>query len=315
MKQFLATACLTVVALAAFVPTSDANGGLFRRGRGCNDCASAPCDAPCASVAAPAPAPAPAPIQYEDRKVKVVKNVWKDKEIEVLECRQVMSQEKYFYTVSVPVWNDVKRMVTVSTPVCKEVDYVYTIMTPKTLQKTVPCTTYTCTTEMVKEMVPVCRTVCVNYVDECGRCCTRRERVTEMQERTRCVVKRVPVVTERVVNYTVCEPVQHKGKKMVTEFVRSEKEVTERVCSFNQEKREGVRNVCNTVTEKVKRMVKVCEQVVTEEVVRVAINQPCEAPCAPACDDCGNGHGRRGLFGGGLFRRGGHGNRGCDGCN
>jgi hypothetical protein len=211
----------------------------------------------------------------------------------------------------VPVWNDVKRMVTVATPTYKQVDYTYTIMVPKTLQKTVPYTTYTCQTEMIREQVPVCRTVCVPYVDECGRCCNRIERVTEMQERTRCVVKRIPVTTERVVNYTVCEPVQQQGKRTVCEIVHTQSERIDKVCSFNQEKREGVRNVCNTVTEKVKRMVKVCEQVVTEEVVRVAINVPCEAPCAPVCDDGGNGHGRRG----GLFRRGGRGGHGHGGCD
>jgi len=309
MKQFLGTACLTMVALLGMVQITEANGGLFRRSRGCCD---APCDAPCAPAVAQAPVAAPE-VKYEERKVKVYTNVWKDKEIEVLECKRVTTEEKYHYTVSVPVWTDAKRKVIVCTPVNKQVDYTYTVMVPKTMQKTVQCTTYQCTTEMVKEMVPVCRIVCTTVVDECGRCCVRRDRVTEMQEVTRCVVKRVPVVTDRVVNYTVCEPVQHKGTKTVCEIVRSEKEETYKVCSYTQEKREGTRMVCSTVTEKVKRMVKVCERVESEQTIKVAINTPCAAPCAPACDDCGSGHGRgRLLGGGGLFRRG-HGASGC--CN
>jgi len=300
MKQFLGTACLTMVALMGLVQTTEANGGLFRRGRGCCD---APCDAPCANVVAQAPAP----MQYEDRKIKVYKNVWKEQEIEVTECRRVTSQEKYHYTVSVPVWTDAKRRVTICTPVSKEVDYTYTILVPKTMQKTVQCTTYQCVTDHVKQMVPVCRTVCVNYVDECGRCCTRRETVTEMREVTRCVVRRVPVVTDRVVNYTVCEPVQHQGKKMVCEIVRSEREETYKVCSYNQEQREGVRTVCNLVHEKVKRKVQVCERVESEETVRVAINTGCASDCH---DDCDNGRRHGGRARGGLFRRG---SSGC--CN
>ena len=194
MKKFLGTACLTIVALVGLAQVAEANGGLFRRSSGC-------CDTPCATT--------PAPVKYEERKVKVYKNVWKEKEVEVLECKRVTTPEEYTYMVSVPVWTDAKRKVTVCTPTSKEVDYTYTVMTPKTMEKKVQCTTYNCVTEMVKETVPVCRTVCVTCVDECGRCHTRRERVTCMEEVTRCVVKRIPVVTEQTVKYTVCEPVQH----------------------------------------------------------------------------------------------------------
>lgn len=296
MKQFLGTACLTIVALIGLVQTTEANGGgLFRRSRGS-------CDAPCAEPCATTTAVAPAPIQYEDRKVKVYKNVWKEKEVEVLEHRRVTNEEKYTYTVSVPVWTDAKRMVTVSTPVSKVVDYTYTVLVPKTMQKTVQCTTYQSVTDVVKEMVPVCRVVCVNVVDECGRCHTRRETVTEMREVSRCVVRRVPVVTDRVVNYTVCEPVQHKGQKTVCEIVRTQREETYKVCSFNQEQRQGTRMVCSTVAEKVKRKVSYCERVESEEIVRVAINVPCASDCHDDCDQGGRRHGGRAR--GGLFRRG-----------
>ena len=40
-----------------------------------------------------------------------------------------------------------------------------TVMVPKTVQKKVSVTTYQCTTQNVVEQVPVCKTVCVNYVD------------------------------------------------------------------------------------------------------------------------------------------------------
>src|SRR5262245_37123247 len=157
MKKCLATACLTALALLGLAQVSEANGGLFRRNRGC-------CDAPCAQTA---PAPAPAP-QYEERKVTVYKQVMKEKEIEVLECKRVMVDEKFTYTVCTPVWTDQKRKVTVCTPTQKEVDYTYTIMTPKVVQKEVQVTTYNCITENVVEKFPVCRTVCVTYIDECG---------------------------------------------------------------------------------------------------------------------------------------------------
>jgi len=300
MKQFLGTACLTIVALIGLAQITEAKG-LFRRSSGCG---STPCAAPCE---APCAAPAPAPIQYEERKITVYKNVMVEREIEVLECRRVMSEEKYTFMVSVPVWNEAKRLVTYCTPVSKQVEYTYTVLVPKTMQKKVNVTTYNCVTETVVEKVPFCRTICVQAVDECGRCYMQRQTVTETRDVTRCIVKRIPVVTEQMVNYTVCEPVTHKGMRTVCEIVRNTREETYKVCSYTQEKREGVRTVCNVVTEKVKRKVQVCERVASEQVIRVAIAQPCAAPCATTSySNCG-GH-RGGMFnGGGLFRRGGGG--------
>src|SRR5437879_364594 len=107
-------------------------------------------------------------------------------------------------------------------------------MVPKCVEKKVQCSTYRCERVMITEKVPVCRTVCVTCVDECGRCHTRREVVTEMVERTRCVVKRIPVVEERTVMVTVCEAVQHKGKKTICEIQHNVREEVVKVCTFER---------------------------------------------------------------------------------
>lgn len=293
MKQFLALGFLATVAFFGLTQDSQANGGMFRRCRGGCDsgCASAPC----------APA-APVEVKWEERKVKVAKQVMKEKEIDVLECRRVMKDVPYTYTVCVPVTKQEKRIVNICTPTTREVDTTWTVMTPKTVEKKVQCTTYTCERVNITEKVPVCRVVCVTYVDECGRCCTKRERVTEWCEQTRCVIKRTPVVTEKTVLVTICEPVIHKGKKTICEYVNTPKEVMVNVCTYNHEKREGVRQVCETVTEKVKRKVQYCETVWEEQTIRVQVGGACASDCG---SDCGHGRGHRG----GIFRRGG----GC--CN
>lgn len=287
MKKFLVIACLTAVALVGVAQVSEANG-LFRRNRGCDSCGN-PCEAaPCAPVEQ----------KFEERKVKVYKQVMTQKEIEVLECRRVTKEEKYTYTVCVPVVKEEKRKVTVCETVTREVDATWTVMTPRVVDKKVTCTTYQCVREMVTEQVPVCRVVCVTCVDECGRCYTRRERVTCMEERTRCVIRRIPTTTEQIVKVTICEPVQHKGKKTVCELVRSEKEVMVKVCSYEHQQREGTRTVCSTVTEKVKRKVNVCELVAEEVTVRVPV-----CPTSTCSNDCSTGHRSHG----GLFRRGSRG--------
>lgn len=270
MKHLLATAVLATVALLGLTQDSQANGGSFRRCRG-------GCDSGCASAPS-----APAPVKYEDRKVTRYKQVMTEKEIDVLQCKRVTREEKYAYTVCVPVTKQEKRKEIVCTPVKKEVEYIYTVMVPSTVQKKVQCTTYRCVRATITEKVPVCRTVWVTCVDECGRCHTRRERVTVMEEQTRCVVKRIPIVTEQVVNVVVCTPEQRKGMRTICEFVRSEREVMVNVCSFEHQKREGVRTVCELVTEKVKRKVQVCTMVAYEETVRVAVGG------ASSCNDCGH---------------------------
>jgi hypothetical protein len=305
MKQLMATAFLATVALFGMTQVSEANG-LFRKCKGGCDsgCASAPCaSAPCATVA-------PAPVQYEERKVKVAKQVWTDKEVEVLECKQISRQEKFVYTVCVPVTTQEKRTAIVCSTVSKQVAYDYTVMVPSTVQKKVQCTTYQCVRETVCEMVPVCKTVCVTCVDECGRCHTRRERVTVMEERTRCVTKRIPTTKEVIVNVTVCEAQVQKGKRKVCEIARSERDVVVNVCSYERQEKVGTRMVCHTETVKVKRKVNVCTTVPYETTVKVAIC-PTTA-CSTGCDSCGScdscGHAKRH---GGLFRRG-HGSSCCN---
>ena len=353
MKHFFAAAVLASVAFLGIVPDSQAHGFNRRCSRG--GCDSAPCAAPYATTAVPVQPVAP---KYEERKVVRYKPVMVEKEIEVLECKRVLREEKYTYTVCVPVTKQEKRRVVVCEPVYKDVEYTYTVCVPvtvqekrkeivctptykevdrvwtemvrSTVQKKVKVTTFECIRENIVETVPVCRTVRVNCVDECGRCYTRCERVTVMEQRTRCVVKRIPVEREVIVNEVVCTPVERKGKvqvcemvrterdvlvnvckfdhqqkkgvKKVCEMVRVEKDVLVNVCSFEHQKREGVRTVCDVVTQKVKRKVMVCEMQQYEETVRVLVGGG--APCHTDCySDCGHG-GRRGIF-----RRGG----GC--CN
>ena len=157
----------------------------------------------------------------------------KQKEVEVVQCKRVMVPEKYFYTVCVPVYKEEIRKVIVCSTVMKEVEYTCTVMVPKTVQKKVMCTTYKCETVMVKEMVPVCKTVCVTAVDECGRCYTHRERVTCMEERTRCVDQADAGRhgADRQLRHRVRSGAT-KAKKMVCEIVRSEREEMVKVCSF-----------------------------------------------------------------------------------
>ena len=191
---------------------------------------------------------------------------------------------------------------TVCTPIRKEVPYTYTVMIPKTVQKEVTCTTYKCENVMVKEMVPVCKTVCVTCTDECGRCYTHRERVTCMEERTRCVVNRIPVTTKQLVNVTVCEPMVKQGMKTVCDYVMSTKDVPVTVCSYESKVMQGTRTVCEYKTEMVKQKVKYCEMVASEKTIQVPV---CSTSCSSPCSDCGVTTHHRG----GLFRRGG----GC--CN
>jgi hypothetical protein len=282
MKQLMVTAFLAMVALVGLTADSQANG-LFRRARGgCGGC-EAPCAAPCA----------PAPVQYEERKVKVAKHVWKEKEVEVMVCTPFTREEKYTYIVCCPVTKEEKRKQVICTPTYKEVDCEYTVMVPKQVEKKVKCVTYKCDREMIVEKVPVCRTVCVQYVDECGRCCTRREHVTVMEERTRCVVKRTPIETEQTVCVTVCEPVVQKGKKRVCEIVRTEQDVMVKVCSIERKEMQGTRTVCEYKNVPTKRMVKYCETTWEDAVVRVPV---CSTSCCSPCDDCGH-HRRGGFFG------------------
>jgi hypothetical protein len=283
MKQLMVTAFLATVAL--FGLTADSQAGLFRHSRGgCGGCET-PCAEPCAPAAAP---------QYEERKIKVAKHNWVEKEVVVNECQRFTREEKYTYTVCVPVNKQEKRTIIECSTVSREVDCTYVTMVPRTEKKMVKCVTYQCVRETICEKVPVCRTVCANYVDECGCCRTRRETVTVMEDRTRCVVKRIPIETEREVCVTVCDRVETKGKRTVCDVVRTPREVMVNVCSIEHKPMEGVRTVCEYKTVPTKRMVKVCETTWEEQTIRVPV---CSTSCSSPCNDCGDsGHQRRGCF-------------------
>jgi len=293
LKRLSVHGLLALVALLGIVVESQAKGGLFRRSSGCGGC-----EAPCA--AAPVMPVAQVAPQFEDRKVTAYKYVTVEKEIDVVVCRTVMKDVPYTFTVCVPVTKQETRKQTYYQTVQKEVEYKYTVLVPRTVQRTVKQTTYRCETEQIVEKVPVCRTIRVSCVDECGRCYTRCERVTVMEDRTRCVVKRIPVVQDVVINEVVCDRVEKVGKRIVCDVVPQVRDVVVNVCTMTYEKREGVRKVCEVVRENAKQKVQVCQQVAYETTVRVQIGG---GECAPTCDvGYGGGHGGRR---GGLSRRGG----------
>src|SRR5205807_1256015 len=100
--------------------------------------------------------------------------------------------------VYVPVTKQEKRKITRYNVVRKEVDVMYTVLVPKTYQETRKVNYYEIETKMVKEVVPVCRRVRVQTVDECGRCCYTYQTVNENVEVTRCVRNLIPKSKEVV---------------------------------------------------------------------------------------------------------------------
>jgi len=346
MKRLFGSALLAVVAI--FALESQASAGLFRQSRGCNDCGSG-YGGGYGSVAVVADC-APAPVQFVEQKVIQYRQVMVEREIESIISRPVTREEKFVYDVRVPVTTQEKRVETFFTSVQKEVafnytvcvpvtvqekrtvtefirvekqvPYTYTVMVPRTVQKTVKVTSFQCVTENVTEMRPVCQVVSVPCVDACGNCFTRCERVTVMQPFTRCIVKRIPIVSDVVVNETICEAQVRQGtrvvcelvpqprevivnvcrietrpmvgKKMICELVPQSREVLVNVCSFAVEKRTGTRLICDMVQEKVKQKVQVCQMVAEEVVVRVPVCAPTTSyyPVDTGCNQ------------GGWFRRG-----------
>src|SRR5205085_3509732 len=108
------------------------------------------------------------------------------------------------------------------------------------------------------ETVPVCRSVCVPVVDECGRCCYTMQRVTENVEVTRCVRTPIYKTKEVMVNLVKCETEARVGKRCVVDVVPVVKDVVVNVCSLVRQEKVGVRTVCDYKTEAVKRTVKTC---------------------------------------------------------
>ena len=359
MKRLLMSSVgLLALGLVALTP-ADSFGFGCRRACGGNS----GCGSPCATTAVCATT-APATVEYVERKVTRYKDNWVEKEItekvskmvatkekykywtmeskttptkrKVTVHKQVMADEEFTYTVNVPQMKTEKRKETFYTSVNKNVEYEYTVMVPRTVVEKRMVTSYVCQTNVVKEMVPVCRTVrvaCCDPCDPCGRVRYTCQRVTEMQEVCRTVVTRVPVQKEVEVSRIVCDAEKRKGTRTVCELVKGEREVDVQVCNYVQEQRKGKRTVCRLVAEEREEVVNVvtCEKVeregervvhtcVTEDVKRkVKVNQPIaevvteRVPVSTCAVSTGCGHSRGcGLCsGGGLFRNRGH---GCGGC-
>ena len=281
LNVIVATLCL-----AALLPSASSASGWLRRCGGCCD------SAPCTTAAA---APAKAEPKYEDRVVTRYKAVTKEKEVEV--CVNTMVAKDVKRTVMVPVTVKEKRKVIDCVPTWKEVECKYIELVPHVEKVKVKQTCIERHRKEIEETVPVCRLVRTQCVDDCGRCYTKCERVTEMVKVKRCVVECVPVTREVEVCRTVCDRVDKTGKRKVCDYVRQEKEVE--VCVVRCEPQERVCKVWECVQTKEKRKVSYCEMVPYQETIRVCVS--------PACDSCcDKGCGQRRIFGG-LFNR-------CGGC-
>jgi len=285
-RSLLVSVFVAVLGVAALLPSASSASGWLRRG--CGGCDNCPAPAPCPVVTPPPPPE----IKYEDRVVTRYKPVTREKEVNVTIHKAVPREVKQ--TVMVPYTVKELRMVTECIPSYREVEYHYTEMVPRIIKEKVNQTVTERRIKQVEVTVPVCRIVTTPCVDECGRCYTKCERVTEMQKTTRCVVECVPVTREVEVCRTVCDRVERVGKRKVCETQQREREVE--VCVIRCRPEERVCKVYDCVPETVKRKVVYCEMVPYQETVRVAV-------CPPRCDTgCDSGCGHR-IFGG-LFRHG-----------
>lgn len=274
LKVFVA-----MLSLAAMLPSAASAFGGLRRS--CGGCEVAPC--------APAPAPAPVEVKYEERTVTRYKPVTKEKEVTCFVNKLVPREVKC--TVMVPYTIKEKRVVSVCVPTFRDVECKYTEMVPRIIKDKVTRTVTERRVREVDDVRQVCRTVCTPYTDECGRCCTKCERVTETVPCKRYVVDCVPV--ERVVEtYRVeCDRVEKTAIRKVCDMHREDREVE--VCVVRCRPEERVRTVYDCVPEKVTRKVTYCEMVPYQETIRVPV-------CPPVSCDSGCGHGR--VFGGFLSR-------------
>jgi hypothetical protein len=279
---------LAALAVAMLPGESQAFG---RRKTCCNDiappcCAPAPCGAPAVV--------APAPVKYVAQTVTKYKQEIIEKDVVSTVHKLVQREEKFKYTVNVPVTVAEKRLVTyckivqkevpytynvcvpVVTPekrlvtyckiVEKQVPYTYTVMVPSTVQKTVKQTFYHCVPEVVTHTVPVCSIVRVPVVDACGCCTYVCQRVTEMKTVSCTVMKQVATVKDVVINEVICTPVKKDGVKIVCEPVTYQQEVTVNVCTYKMEAKTGVRMVCEPVTYQQEVTVNVCSYKTEERV-------------------------------------------------
>ena len=285
-------------------------------------CASSACEA--------APCAAPAP-QYEERKVTRYKAVMSERDVtqavtkmvqkqenftytvmvphtvaekrKVTEYNTVQEQQPYTYTVMVPRTVAEKRKVTEYNTVQEQQAYTYTVMVPHTVTENVSHTVMRRVTEQVTESVPVCKIVRTSG-DACGGCASSCERVTVMEQRTRCVTKCVPETVTVACNKTVCTAEQRQGTRTVCKTVPVVREITVNRTECVAEQRQGTRTICVPVTENVTHKVQVCTQVPYEETIRVQVcgssscgSDSCGSACSSssetACSTCSSGHSRR----------------------
>ncbi|MCI0680564.1 MAG: hypothetical protein L0Y71_00550 [Gemmataceae bacterium] len=274
---------VAILGLTALAPsTASAFGGLRRS---CGGCEVVAC--------APAPAPAPVEVKYEERTVTRYRPVTKEKEVTCFVNKMVPREVKC--TVMVPYTIKEKRTVTVCVPVFHDVECKYTERVPRVVKEKITRTLTERRVHPYEDLVPVCRVVCTPCVDECGRCTTKCERITEMRKVTRHKIECVPVVREFEVSRVEWDCVEKVGVRKVCEMRREQREIEVSLVRCRPE--EVTRTVYDCVPEKVTRKVTYCEMEPYQEVIRVPV-------CPPTTECCGSGCGGR-MFGG-LFRRGCH---------
>src|SRR5262249_5905189 len=206
--------CLASLVAIGVLPVESRAFGLRRSGGCCESspCASSPCAAPC-EVAVPAPP------KMVERTITRYRPEWKEQEVTVNVCKMVPREEKFTYAVMVPVTKQENRKVTTYQRVSREVEYQYTVLVPRPYQEKRVVNYCEYETKIVKQTVPVCRTVCVPVVDECGNCCYTRQTVTENVEVARCVRTPIYKTREVMVNLMKCETEARVGKRCVVDVV------------------------------------------------------------------------------------------------
>jgi hypothetical protein len=222
--------------------------------------------------------------------------VWKEREDTVTVYTRVPREEKFEYTVCIPVTTQEARKVVVCNFVPKEVEFKYVVSVPHTTPVTRKVTQYTCEPYVVECEVPCYSTVMVSCCNPCGGisyCC---QQVCTMQKVQRTMMKQVPHEVEVTVNVCTYEPVEKVGKRTVCERVMVEKEITVNVCHMTTEKRTGSRVVYDCVPSQRKVMVKYCELVPV-----VMQPAPVAVPVMANCDTCNTCYQPSGCFQGCSF--------------
>jgi len=299
MKK-LVVASVAVAALL-LATASDAQASCFRLGGGCGGCA-APTNCSSCGVVSYAPA-----VQYQQ--------VWKERDVEVLVCKQVVTPEKRKvmvcqlvmkevnvpYVECVPVVTQEKRKVMSTQVIAKEVEFTYTECVPVVTAQKRKVIQYDRVASVVECDVPCYSTVMVACCDPCGGVRYTCQRVCTMQKVQRTVYQSVPKEVEVTVNVTSYNMIQKTGKRTVTECVPVQTEVLVNICNYNRVEKvrkaqvcdrvmveqEVTVNVCRTVTEKQMVKVKYCEMVpVQTSAVAPAPAQVAMPVSTVACNTC-----------------------------